>query len=175
MISAPFFCNFHRQPSLFEVNTFGKYISWINLALVLLICTDVLLRYFFAATRTWVIELEWHLFAAIFLLGAAYAYKNDQHVRVDVFYQNMPPIRKAWINLVGNLVFLLPWTIVVIYVSSKYTYQSWLVREISPDPGGLPARYIIKGAITFGFSLLMLESIRQAFASWKMIKAAENP
>ena len=151
------------------MNTFGKNISWINLGLVLLICTDVILRYFFAATKTWVIELEWHLFAAIFLLGAAFAYKNDQHVRVDVFYQNLSEKKKAWINLTGNLFFLLPWTLVVIYVSSEYTYQSWLVREISPDPGGLPARYIIKGAIALGFTLLLIEGIRQIAVSWNII------
>ena len=167
-MTAPFFCKFHRITSRI-VNSFGKYISWLNLVLVLLICTDVLLRYFFAATQTWVIELEWHLFAAIFLLGAAFAYRNDQHVRVDVFYQNMPEKKKAWINLIGNLFLLLPWTLVVIYVSSEYTYQSWAVREISADPGGLPARDIVKGAITLGFSLLLIECIGQVTKSWKII------
>lgn len=148
----------------------GELASWLSLVLVILICSDVFLRYAFSATKTWVIELEWHVFALMFLLGAAYTYRKDQHVRVDVFYQNFSEKKKAWVNLTGITFFLLPWSLILIYVSLKYFWQSWSVGETSPDPGGLPARYLIKFAISLGTFLLLMEAIRQWLLNWKILQ-----
>ena len=137
----------------------GEGISYLNIALVIIICVDVLLRYFFNTTEKWVIELEWHLFALIFLIGASYTFQKDKHVRVDVFYQNLSEKKKTWINLIGNLLFLIPWCIVIIYTSTKYANVSFSYNEGSPDPGGLPARYIIKYSIALGFGLLLIQGI----------------
>lgn len=152
------------------IRNIGKITSWLSLLLVLLICADVALRYLFSATKTWVIELEWHLFGALFLLGAAYTFRDDQHVRVDVFYQKWSDKRKAWINLIGILLFLVPWCLTVIYVGGEYTWNSWRVREVSPDPGGLPMRYLIKAAIPLGFLILLLEGLRQLKESFNLIR-----
>lgn len=135
--------------------------------LVILICIDVLMRYYFSTTEKWVIELEWHIFSLIFLIGASYTFKEDKHVRVDVFYNNFSEKRKALVNLLGNIFFLIPWCIVVIYTSYQYAGVSFSYREISPDPGGLPARYIIKYAITLGFFLLLLQAISSTFSSFR--------
>ena len=104
-------------------------------------------------------ELEWHLFALIFLLGAGFAFKHDKHVRVDLFYANYSPKDKALTNLLGNLILLIPWCIFIIYFSFGYAQTSFLENETSPDPGGLPARYVIKFSITIGFILLLLQAI----------------
>ncbi|MDX1477210.1 MAG: TRAP transporter small permease subunit [Saprospiraceae bacterium] len=150
----------------------GERIKWVTTLLVLLIFVDVVLRYFFSMTKAWTIELEWHLFALIFLLGAAYAFKEDQHVRVDIFYARWSARRKAWVNLVGTLFFLIPWCLVVIWTSFQYAENALIFQERSPNPGGLPARYVIKFAITVGFVLLILQAIAVVARS---IQTLRNP
>ena len=155
----------------------GKAAAWLTAALVLLVCYDVITRYLLNETRVWVMELEWHLFALTFLFGAAYALKHDKHVRVDVFYANFSERDKAWVNLIGGLLFLLPWCFLIIYWTFDYAQLSYAVRERSPDPGGLPARYIIKFAIPVGISLLLLQNISSIIKNvfvlkkWEEIKA----
>ncbi len=117
------------------------------------------MRYLFSFSKNWILELEWHIFAVLFLIGASYGLKHDKHVRVDVFYQNMKPKTKAWINLIGTLIFLLPWCYVVVKTSAGFALNSWYMGEGSPNPGGLPARYIIKSIIPLAFVLLGLEGV----------------
>lgn len=148
----------------------GKNISWLNLCLVLLICLDVAFRYAFNFSKKWIIELEWHMFALVFILAAAYTFKHDHHIRVDLFYQNFSKRTQHLINMLGILLFLLPWCIVIIYTSFDYAMNSFSYREGSPDPGGLPARYIIKFCITIGFGLLFLQGVSEllkAFIGFK--------
>ncbi len=137
----------------------GRSVSWLNLVLVLLVCGDVISRRIFNDTAAWVMELEWHLFALIFLLGAGYAFRHDRHVRVDLFYQKMKHRDKALVDAVGGLVLLIPWCILIIWVSYDYAMVSWSICEGSPDPGGLPARYLIKFAIPLAVLLLLLQGI----------------
>lgn len=137
----------------------GRAVSWLNLALVLLVCGDVISRYIFNESAAWVMELEWHLFALVFLFGAGYALKHGRHVRVDLFYQRMAPPDRALVDAVGGLVLLIPWCILIIWLSFDYARVSFLVGEGSPDPGGLPARYLIKFAIPVSMVLLLLQAI----------------
>lgn len=137
----------------------GQGVAWLTTALVLVIMYDVTARYLFNTSSAGIVEVEWYLFSFIFLLGAAYALKHDRHVRVDVFYQNFSLKRQAWINLIGSTLFLIPFCIVVIVTSLNFTANSWAIQEGSPDPGGLPARYIVKAAIPIGFVLLLLQAI----------------
>ncbi len=136
-------------------------------------CYDVFMRYFFASSKAWILELEWHLFALIFLLGASYALKEDKHVRVDVFYTNFSVKKKAIVNIMGTIFLLLPWCAVIIWKSSVYASSSFEVLEGSPQPGGLPARYLIKGAIAFAFLMLMLQGISLILKSIITIKSKE--
>lgn len=152
----------------------GRKISWLTSLLVLIICGDVVMRYFFNTSSAGVFELEWHIFAVIFLLGAAYTLKHDKHVRVDVFYGKFTEKQKAWVNLIGTLFFLLPFCIVVIDSSYKFVENSFRFQESSPDPGGLPARFIIKSAITIGFFLLLLQSVSLIFKSLATIILPKN-
>ena len=143
-----------------EINEWiGTNVSWLTTALVLLICYDVAMRYLFSNTAAWVGELEWHLFAIVFLLGAGYTFKHDQHVRVDLFYQKFSATRKAWINIFGTIIFLIPWCVMIIITSWRYARTSFQYLERSQDPGGLPARYLIKAMITLGFLLLLYQAI----------------
>lgn len=133
-----------------------------------------MMRYLFSNSAAWVGELEWHLFAIIFLLGAGYTFKHDQHVRVDLFYQNFSKKRKAWVNLVGTIIFLIPWCVMIILTSFRYTRTSFEYLERSQDPGGLPARYIIKGMITLGFFLLLWQALLSVIDQIKILKSKET-
>ena len=145
--------------------TVGRGVSWLTTVLVLVIGYDVAARYLFNTSSAGIVELEWHLFSFIFLLGAAYALKHDRHVRVDVFYQNFTARQQAWVNLVGTLLFLLPFCCITLIESWQFTVNAWRIQEGSPDPGGLPARYIVKAAIPIGFLLLLLQALSLLFTS----------
>jgi len=152
-----------------EINErIGRTVAWLNLILILLVCLDVFARYLLNKTSPWVTELEWHLFALIFLLGAGYAWKHDRHVRVDLFYDRFSKKDKAMVNALGTLVFLLPWSLLMILVSWKYALTSLRIRETSPDPGGLPAFYPIKFAICLGVFLLALQAVGQLHKDLKV-------
>ncbi|MDF1696673.1 MAG: TRAP transporter small permease subunit [Saprospiraceae bacterium] len=141
------------------IEKIGIAVSWLNVLLIALICLDVIFRYFFSFSKNWIIELEWHMFAVIFLLGSAYALQVEKHVRVDVFYQRFSKKTQTIINLLGTIVFLIPWCYLVIRTSSNFVSNSWYIREGSPQPGGLPARYVIKAMIVIGFVLLLIQGI----------------
>ena len=127
--------------------------------MIFVIVSDVFFRYIFSLTSAATYEIEWHLFGLMFLLGAAWTLDQDKHVRVDLFYQNFSPKMKASINLIGTLIFLIPFCGVTLITSIDFVQSSFLVNETSPDPGGLPARYLIKLAIPVGFGLLILQGI----------------
>lgn len=139
----------------------GRAVSWLTAILVLVVGVDVVSRYFFNTTKNWVLELEWYLFSIIFLLGAGYALKHDKHVRVDLFYSNFNPRDKAWVNLLGTLFLLVPWCLFVVFSTWGYAYESFLIRETSPNPGGLPALYLIKAMVPIGALLLLLQGVAQ--------------
>ncbi|AOY80559.1 MAG: TRAP transporter small permease subunit [Moorea sp. SIO1F2] len=111
------------------------------------------------------IETQWYLFDLVFLLGAAYTLKHNGHVRVDVFYKSLKPKAQAIANLIGTLLFLIPFCIMVIYFSWGAIVNSWTIQEMSPDPGGLP-RYPIKSMIIVSFGLLILQGISEAIKNW---------
>ncbi len=149
----------------------GKIASWLSIILVLIIVLDVFMRYTFSITSSASFEIEWHLFGALFLLASGWAFQQDKHVRVDVFYQKFTPRTKAWVNLMGTMILLLPLCYVGIIEGIQFTYTSYLIGETSPDPGGLPARFIIKSMIPAGMFLLGLQGIATVLRSIKEILA----
>lgn len=148
----------------------GQAVSWLTTVLMLLVVADVISRYLFNTSKAWTIELEWHLFALIFLLGAGYAFKHDRHVRVDLFYTRFSKRDQALVNLVGGLIFLVPWCLLVIYSSWGYAMQSYRIGEGSPDPGGLPLLYPIKFSIAIGITLLLLQGIANIIQSYLTLR-----
>ena len=157
----------------FLSETTGRIISWLTAILVVVVCYDVFTRYILQKSSVGIQELEWHIFAIIFLLGAAYTLKHDRHVRVDVLYLNFSERRKAWVNLLGSLIFLIPFSILVILASKKFVINSFLISETSPDPGGLPARYILKACIPVGFLLVLLQGLALAFKSFVTLRKTD--
>jgi TRAP-type mannitol/chloroaromatic compound transport system permease small subunit len=152
----------------------GKATSWLAIILVLIVCYDVVTRYIFNISSVAVQELEWHIFAVMFLLGATYTLKNDNHVRVDIFYSRLTPKNKAIVNLVGVFVFLVPFCIIILITSFDFVLNSFNVLESSPDPGGLPARYILKSILPISFFLLLLQGISLGLKSSIEIFSAER-
>jgi TRAP-type mannitol/chloroaromatic compound transport system permease small subunit len=152
----------------------GKATSWLAIILVLIVCYDVVTRYIFNISSVAVQELEWHIFAVMFLLGATYTLKNDNHVRVDIFYSRLTPKNKAIVNLVGVFVFLVPFCIIILITSFYFVLNSFNVLESSPDPGGLPARYILKSILPISFFLLLLQGISLGLKSSIEIFSAER-
>jgi TRAP-type mannitol/chloroaromatic compound transport system permease small subunit len=143
----------------------GRAVAWFSLLLVAIVCYDVAMRYVFHSGSIALQELAWHLYALLFLLGAAYTLKHDAHVRVDIVYQQLPPRARSWIDLFGALFFLLPVCALIIVSSVSFAHQAFLYAEGSPDVGGLPYRYLLKSAIPIGFALLALQGVAQAGAS----------
>ncbi|MBI2217925.1 MAG: TRAP transporter small permease subunit [Candidatus Rokubacteria bacterium] len=144
----------------------GRAVSWLMLLLVAVVFGDVLFRYLLNTGWVFVQELEWHLFGTIYLLAAGYTMLYNEHVRVDVVYAKLPPQRRAWIDFVLMFVFFFPACLLIIYTAWPFVANSWAVREGSPDPGGIPARWLLKSMIIVGFALLFLQGISQAIKSF---------
>ncbi len=155
----------------------GRAVSWLVLMMVLLMVYDVGGRYLFNTGSVALQELEWHLFAALFLLGAAYTLKHDDHVRLDVVYQSrwMTPRRRAWVNLLGSLLLLMPFCALVIYSAMPFVTNAFVYNEGSPDPGGLPYRWVLKACIPLGFAMLVLQGISLAMASLNVLLGPREP
>ncbi|NCO79642.1 MAG: TRAP transporter small permease subunit [Cyanobacteria bacterium] len=144
---------------------YGKIVYWLVLVMIGIGVWNVIGRYLGKIigenlTSNSLIELQWYIFDLIFFLGAAYTLKKDNHVRVDIFYKDLPTKRKALINIIGVLFFLIPFCGVIIYFSWQYVFNSWQILEISPDDGGLP-RYPIKTLIIISPILLIIQGISE--------------
>ncbi len=137
----------------------GKAVSWLTLVMVVLVTVDVLLRYMFHISFVAVQELEWHLFALVFLLGGGYTLRHNAHVRVDVIYQRLGRKARAWINIIGTIIFLFPGCFLMISTSIPFVQSSIALHEMSPDPGGLPGRYLIKMAIPLAFIFMAVQGL----------------
>lgn len=137
----------------------GKATMGLSLLLVLLVMADVAMRYVFSISYASIRELEWHMYSLLFLFGGAYTLRHDAHVRVDVVYQHFGPRMRALINVLGCLIFLFPGCYLVINTSIMFTKFSWMMGEQSPDPGGLPFRWLLKGCLPVAFGLLALQGV----------------
>lgn len=141
----------------------GRVLYWLTLGMVGIGAFNALIRYLDRYTglglssNMW-IELQWYLFSLVFLLGAAYTLKVDDHVRVDVLYSQLSRRGKAWINLLGTVLFLIPFCGVVLWMTIPFVVNSWAILEGSPDPGGLP-RYPIKTVIPLALVLVMVQGV----------------
>src|SRR5256714_2811173 len=140
----------------------GRAASWCALAVVLIGFAVVLLRYVLGLGSIWLQESILYAHAALFLLAAAWTLKQGGHVRVDVFYADASPRIKAWIDLLGALLLLLPFTLAVVYFSLPYVERSWAILERSRETSGLPLVFLLKTLIPLFALLLALQGIAQA-------------
>ncbi|MEL6142590.1 MAG: TRAP transporter small permease subunit, partial [Bacteroidota bacterium] len=151
----------------------GRLAAGLIPILVLLIVIDVLLRSLFDLTAVWVIEVEWHLFSVIFLLGAPYALQKNRHVRVDLFYEKFKGKDRAQVDFWGALIFLIPWSILILITSIPYAREAWITGEGSPNPGGLPLFGPIKTIIPFTALLLLLQGLANCIRAYKKWRSGE--
>lgn len=138
------------------IDGIGILTALCMLALLFTIFYNVVMRYLFNDGSIGMQELEWHLFSCVFLFGIGYSLKENSHVRVDVLYEKFGPRVQAMINIIGTFIFLVPFSALVIYYGIDFSKEAYNLNEMSGDPGGLPHRWIIKGAIPLSFSFTTL-------------------
>jgi TRAP-type mannitol/chloroaromatic compound transport system permease small subunit len=131
---------------------------------------DVVARYVFNSVSIGMQEMEWHLYASMFLLGVSYAISTEGHVRVDLIYERLSPKRRAIIDLTGSLALLMPFTLMVFWFGIDFTWQAWDIDEGSGDPGGLPNRWIIKGMIPLSFLAMAISGLGMALRSINILR-----
>ena len=147
----------------------GRWLSYIWLVLLVVIVVNVLLRYAFSEGRIELEELQWHLYSIGFLLGLGYAYQADAHIRVDVLHERMTPRTQAWVELYGIVLFLFPFIALVLIYAMPFVASSFALSEISPSPGGLPLRWLIKAFLPIGFFILLLASVSRLSRVWTFL------
>lgn len=141
----------------------GRLVSWLVLVVVLVGSWNAAARYLgkglgVELSANALQDMQWFGFSLVFLLGAAWTLQRDEHVRVDVIYHRLPERTRAWINVAGHALFLIPFCLVLIWASWPMVRDAWAIREQSPDPGGLP-RFPIKAALPAGFALLLAQGL----------------
>lgn len=137
----------------------GRFSAVLLLLLLANVFYDVVMRYVFNDVSIGMQEMEWHLYAMIFLFGVAYTLQADGHVRVDVLYERMSPQKRAIIDIAGVVIFLWPFCFLVADYGINFAYEAWSINEQSGDPGGLPHRWIIKSMISISFVCVLISSV----------------
>lgn len=144
----------------------GEISAYIWLLLVGVIIVNVVLRYVFGRGYIVFEEIQWHLFAIGFLLGLSYTMVRDGHVRVDILSEHWSLRRRAWIDLAGYVLLLLPIIFLVIRYAVPFVERAWTLNEVSAAPGGLPFRWVIKSFMIWGFLLLAVSTISRIVRCW---------
>ena len=137
----------------------GKITAVLFILLLLNVFIDVVMRYLFNDVSIGMQELEWHLYATIFMLGIPYTLYKEGHVRVDIIYESLGLRKQAWIDIFGTLFLLIPFTLLVAKYGIDFTIESYELGERSGDPGGLPYRWLIKSMIPFAFFAISISGI----------------
>ena len=157
------------------LETVVRWISYLSAttlaALILLVVYDALMRYLFQSGSIALQELEWHLFDVVIMLGIAYTLQRAAHVRVDIFYDQYSERLRRIINIIGALFFILPFSLLIIYVSFDFVLISFEQLEASSDPGGLPYRYLVKALLPLAFTLLIVQTLSEVYKEYLALKA----
>jgi len=146
-------------------DTSGRVLAWLALFMALLTTLVVVMRYGFNTGSILAQETVTYMHGCLFMLGGAYALKHGAHVRVDIFYSHFSERGKAWINGLGGIVFLVPVCIFIAVVSWDYVAESWAIGEISPEPGGIPAVFLLKSLIPLMAINLLLQGLAEIVRS----------
>jgi TRAP-type mannitol/chloroaromatic compound transport system permease small subunit len=140
---------------------FGRTLSWLMLVMVLVVFVDVLMRYTINRTYVFTQELEWYLFAITYLMAGGYVMLWDEHVRVDIVFSRLSPRQKAWLDFILFFVFFFPSAGLIVYTTWPFFRNAFMVLEGSPDPGGIPARWALKGVIILAFSVMIIQGVSE--------------
>lgn len=139
----------------------GRIIAWLTLAMMILTCTVVVMRYFLETGSIALQESVIYLHSLLFLLGAAYTLKRGGHVRVDILYQRFSPRIQALIDALGALLFLIPVCVLILVFCWDYVANSWAIREVSKEARGLPWVYLLKSLLLIMPITLLLQGVAE--------------
>jgi TRAP-type mannitol/chloroaromatic compound transport system permease small subunit len=162
-----------RESLLHHIEKFidwsGRAVSWLTLGMVLVTFLVVILRYVFDIGWIALQESVNYMHALVFLVGAAYTLKHNEHVRVDIVYSRLGPRGQAWIDLIGSLFILVPVMVFIIWTSWEYVLDSWSVLEGSREAGGLPGVFLLKSVILVMAGLLILQALAMVLRNFTRI------
>ena len=147
----------------------GNGLSWIWVGLISVIVLNVLLRYAFSEGRIELEEIQWHLYSTGFMFGLSYAFQADAHIRVDVLHERFSLELKAWIDLYGIVLFVLPFTALMLIYGIPFVMDSYETKEVSPSPVGLELRWLIKSVLVLGVLLLRLAAFARLTRLWSFL------
>lgn len=152
----------------------GQALKWLVLLSSMISAGTALVRYgLHTGSNAW-LEIQWYMFGAMFLLGAGYAVKHNEHVRVDIFFSKMSPRTQAWVDVVGGILFLMPTAIIIAWMAVPMVVNSYRISEYSNDPGGL-LRWPIKICIPIGFALLAVQGIADIIKKTAIARGLRAP
>ncbi len=143
------------------IDFFTKFTMFSLFILVVLVVYDATMRYVFSSGSIALQELEWHLFDVVILVSIAYTLKTGSHVRVDIVYDRLERKTKSFINLLSLLFFIIPFSMLIIYIGFHFVELSFIQNEASSNPGGLPFRWIVKSLLPLSFVLLILQALSE--------------
>jgi TRAP-type mannitol/chloroaromatic compound transport system permease small subunit len=151
------------------VRVIGETASWLWPILMLVIILQVTLRYAFGIGSIMLEEIQWHIYGIGFILGLSYCILLDRHVRIDVLAERLRPRTRAWIELVGLLILLLPFAVAIVIEAIPFALRSFQFGEVSAAPGGLPYRWVPKSFIVIGFALIALTALARLSRIWAFL------
>jgi TRAP-type mannitol/chloroaromatic compound transport system permease small subunit len=151
----------------------GRTVSWLTLFMVVVTFIVVVLRYVFDIGWIGLQESVTYMHATVFLVGAAWGMQQHAHVRVDIFYSRFSVKTRAWIDLIGSLLLLLPVMVFIAWISWEYVLDSWEVLEGSREAGGLPAVFLLKSLILVLAFLLILQALVHITRSVQTIRSVD--
>ncbi len=138
----------------------GKLVYWLVLVSVLVSAGNAISRYSFNLSSNAWLEIQWYLFSGVFLVGAGYTLRHNEHIRIDILTGRLSARTRAWIDLLGTLFFLLPMAVFIFWLSWPMVEDSYMRHEMSTDAGGL-IRWPVKVLIPIGFFLLSLQGVSE--------------
>ena len=151
-------------------------IAWLTIPMVAVTFVIVVLRYVFSLNWIWMQESVVWMHAALFMLASAYTLNRNEHVRVDIFYRELGAWQKAWVDLGGTLLFLLPVSIFLVVMSWDYVSVSWAIHERSPEAGGMPFPFVplLKSVIPLTFALVAMQGVAMLIDCFAILCRGDN-
>lgn len=141
------------------VRVIGHAVSWLSVLLVIVILTQILLRYVFGMGQIFLEEAQWHLYAIIVMFGISFGVVDNSHIRMDLIYSRLSDRKKEWIEIFAQVCFVLPFALILFLKGIDLVSDAWRVNEGSPSPGGIPWRWAIKAVLPASMMLYMLASV----------------
>ena len=149
-------------------------VGWLILITTVVSAYNAVMRKAFDTSSNGMLEIQWYLFGAVFLLGAAYTLQQNAHVRIDLLSSRFTEKTRAWIDIVGHVFFTLPLIGFILVSAWGFVHESYLINEYSPDPGGL-IRWPAKALILVGFGLLALQVLSEIIKKIHVLHSAQDP